>query len=121
MRCPALAAQVTLCHGILKGILRHAVHMAGNASTLEHAKMARGVPALDGPSAEQLRLLSETLHDTAIGRRKPVRPAQTPWVSSQWRSTQSPSTPPCLIHRQGERRELHNACGELMFCSGDQD
>jgi hypothetical protein len=35
MRCPALDAQVTLRHGILKGILRCAVHRAGTASALE--------------------------------------------------------------------------------------
>jgi hypothetical protein len=35
MRCPALAAQLTLRHDILKGILRRAVHRAGIASALE--------------------------------------------------------------------------------------
>jgi hypothetical protein len=35
MRCSALDAQVTLRHGILKGILRCAVHRAGTASALE--------------------------------------------------------------------------------------
>jgi hypothetical protein len=37
MRCSALAAQTTLRHDILKGILRRAVHRAGIASTLEPA------------------------------------------------------------------------------------
>jgi hypothetical protein len=35
MRCSALAAQFTLCHDILKGILRRAVHRAGMATALE--------------------------------------------------------------------------------------
>jgi hypothetical protein len=36
-RCPALAAQLTLHHDILKGMLRRAVHRAGIASALEPA------------------------------------------------------------------------------------
>jgi hypothetical protein len=48
MRCSALAAQTTLRHDILKGILRRAVHRAGIASTLEPA--LRRLPGLtDGP------------------------------------------------------------------------
>jgi hypothetical protein len=35
MRCPSLAAQTTLRHDILKGILRRVVHRAGIASALE--------------------------------------------------------------------------------------
>jgi hypothetical protein len=35
MRCPALAAQTTLRHDILKGILLRVVHQAGIASSLE--------------------------------------------------------------------------------------
>jgi hypothetical protein len=35
MRCPSLAAQTTMRHDILKGILRRVVHRAGIASTLE--------------------------------------------------------------------------------------
>jgi hypothetical protein len=35
MRCSALAAQFTLLHDILKGILRRAVHRAGIVSALE--------------------------------------------------------------------------------------
>jgi hypothetical protein len=48
MRCSALAAQTTLRHDILKGILRCAVHRAGIASTLEPT--LRRLPGLtDGP------------------------------------------------------------------------
>jgi hypothetical protein len=48
MRCSALAAQTTLRHDILKGILRRAVHWAGIASTLEPT--LRRLPGLtDGP------------------------------------------------------------------------
>jgi hypothetical protein len=44
MQCSALAAQTTLRHDILKGILRRAVHWAGIASTLEPA--VRRLPGL---------------------------------------------------------------------------
>jgi hypothetical protein len=48
MRRSALAAQTTLRHDILRGILRRAVHRAGIASTLEPA--LRRLPGLtDGP------------------------------------------------------------------------
>jgi hypothetical protein len=50
MRCSALAAQTTLRHDILKGILRRAVHRAGIASTLE-PPLRRLPGLLAGPGA----------------------------------------------------------------------
>jgi hypothetical protein len=53
MRCRALAAQLTLRHDILKGILRRAVHRAGIASALEPAlRRLPGLAAGSGTTAD---------------------------------------------------------------------
>jgi hypothetical protein len=46
MRCPSLAAHTTLCHDILKWILRLVVHRVGIASTQE--PNLRRLPGLPG-------------------------------------------------------------------------
>jgi hypothetical protein len=52
MRCPSVAAHITLRHEILKGILRRVVHRAGIASTQEPAlRRLRGIAVGAGTSA----------------------------------------------------------------------
>jgi hypothetical protein len=53
MRCPALAAQTTLRHDILKGILLRVVHQSGIASSLERTLCRlQGLEQGDGLSRE---------------------------------------------------------------------
>jgi hypothetical protein len=64
MRCSALAAQFTLRHDILKGILRRAVHRAGIASTLEPTLyQLSGLAAGAGASADGSAIRPEARGD----------------------------------------------------------
>jgi hypothetical protein len=57
MRCPSLAAQTTLRHDILKGILRRVVHRAGIASALEPP--LRRLPGLADSATARQRIAAD--------------------------------------------------------------
>jgi hypothetical protein len=96
MRCSALAAQTTLRHDILKGILRRAVHRAGIASTLEPA--LRRLPGLakgPGMSADGSPSRPGARGDILLCPKalpSPTCPSSTPFPST-------PSRPP-LEHQE---------------------
>jgi hypothetical protein len=67
MRCSALAQQFTLCHDILKGILRRAMHRAGIASTLKPAlRRPPGLAAGAGTSADGSPIRVEARDDVLL-------------------------------------------------------